>query len=142
MTLYSLYIFNRYGDNIFHKQWNQSRAMKEGEAGLVGGFICTLQHIATQLSSAKEGQFLAVQTPCYKLHYLETLTGYRAALLTSTDLSTGALQKILGEFFSDIFLPFVTQNPSYEHEKGCFITDADFELAVEQFLVSKKLSLV
>lgn len=134
MTLHSLYIFDKYGDNIFYKQWNRSRAANEGEVGLVGGFISTLQHIASQLSSTKEGQFKAVQTPSYKLHYYETPTGYKAALLTSTDVATPLAQQVLARLFSEVFLAFVAENPAYENAKGGFITDTTFEDALEQFL--------
>lgn len=139
MTLHSLYIFNRHGDNIFYKQWNRSRSVKEGEAGLVGGFIYTLQHLASQLSSTQEGRFKAVQTPSYKLHYFETMTGYRAALLTSVDLATDDIQLVLQEMFQTVFNTFVTRNPSYEHAQGQFLANTGFDDNLEQFLATKGL---
>ncbi|CCW62130.1 unnamed protein product [Phytomonas sp. EM1] len=125
--LYSIYIFNRYGDNIFFKEWKRTRSQRDGEAGLVAGFVYTLQHISSQLSTTGNGGLRAVETPLYKLHYYETLTGYRAALLTKKEVNTALIQGVLTELFRDVFSNIVTRNPFYRHEQGCMITGSEFE---------------
>lgn len=133
MVLYSFYLFNKYGDNIFQKQWSTSFGVQEEKARLVGGLIYTLNHCATQLSSAEEGRFKALQTPLYKLHYFETITGYRAALMSSTDLETNFTQRVLAAFFSEVFTGFVSSSLTYEHAQGIHIEDPSFETVVENF---------
>ncbi|SCU64337.1 Sybindin-like family, putative [Trypanosoma equiperdum] len=139
MTLYSIYIFNRYGDNIFYKEWNRTTAPQEGEAGLVAGFIYTLQHFSSQLSSSGEGGFYAVRTPLYKLHYNETMTGYRVALLSDKDLKTDVVQNILRKMFSDVFQRYVAKDPNYSHTQGRVITSTAFGEALDQFFHSQKI---
>lgn len=133
MVLYSFYLFNKYGDNIFYKQWSRSFGAQEDKGSLVGGLIYTLQHFATQLSSAQEGCFKALHTASYKLHYFETITGYRAALMTSTDLDTEFVQRALATFFSEVFAAFVSSNLHYEHAQGVLIEDPNFETLIERF---------
>nr|CCC93129.1 conserved hypothetical protein [Trypanosoma congolense IL3000] len=139
MPLYSIYIFNRYGDNIFYKEWNRTTAVREGEMGLVAGFIYTLQHFSSQLSSDGEGGFQAVQTPLYKLHYYETMTGYRVALLSSKDLDTTFVQDILHKMFSEVFHKTVTKDPAYSHKQGCVITSTTFSGALEKLFRDVKI---
>lgn len=140
MPLYSFYIFNRHGDNIFSKIWeHQRRVMSEGQSGIVSGFIYALQHISNQLASNGDGKLKSVTTPSYKLHYYDTITGYRAALLTSVDLSTDRMQQVLKELFEVVFATFVTKFPSYQHAKGNTITDSFFDDALNSFLTAKEL---
>ncbi|KAH9601510.1 Trafficking protein particle complex subunit [Trypanosoma melophagium] len=139
MTLYSIYIFNRYGDNIFYLQWKRTSAVQEGEASLVAGFIYTMQHLSSQLSSTRLGGLRAVQTPLYKLHYGETITGYRVALLTDREMSTPLVQGIFIEMFRGIFQKAVTRDPNYRHEPGCMITSPDFTNGLEELFREKKL---
>ncbi|ESL07888.1 hypothetical protein TRSC58_04419 [Trypanosoma rangeli SC58] len=139
MSLYSIYIFNRYGDNIFYMQWKRTSAVQEGEARLVAGFIYTLQHLSSQLSSTGTGGLRAVQTPLYKLHYGETMTGYRVALLTDRNVSTALVQGIFIEMFRDVFQKTVTRNLNYRHEPGCTITNPEFAERLEALFRSKQL---
>ncbi|ESS71215.1 hypothetical protein TCDM_14455 [Trypanosoma cruzi Dm28c] len=139
MTLYSIYIFNRYGDNIFYMQWNRTSAVQEGEASLVAGFIYTLQHLSSQLSSTGTSGLRAVQTPFYKLHYAETMTGYRVALLTCRNVSTALVQGIFIEMFRDVFHKTLTRDLNYRHKPGCMITNPDFAEGLEALFRSKQL---
>ncbi|KEG15202.1 trafficking protein particle complex subunit 1 [Trypanosoma grayi] len=139
MTLYSVYIFNRYGDNIYYAQWKRTSAVQEGEASLVAGFIYTLQHLSSQLSSTGLGGLKAVQTPLYKLHFAETMTGYRVALLTDKDMNTSLVQGILAEMFREVFQKTVTKDPNYRHELGCMITAPEFGEALEGLFRAKQL---
>lgn len=140
MVLYSIYIFNRYGDNIFYKQWKRTRSAQEGEGRLVAGFVYTLQHISSQLSSTGNGGLRAVQTPQYKLHYYETLTGYRVALLTDKEANTTFVHTVLEELLRDVFTNTVTKNPYYTHAQGVMITGTEFEEGLEELLKSKSLT--
>lgn len=140
MTLYSIYIFNRYGDNIFYKEWKRTRTATEGEPGLVAGFVYTLQHISSQLSSTANGGLRAVQTPLYKLHYYETMTGYRVALLTDKEMNTSLIRSVLVELFREVFTNTVTKDPNYRHEQGCLITGPEFEEALDHLFKQRQLA--
>ncbi|CAM43496.1 conserved hypothetical protein [Leishmania braziliensis MHOM/BR/75/M2904] len=139
MTLYSIYVFNRYGDTIYSKQWKRTSAVQHGEDGLVAGFIYTLQQISSQLSSTQTGGLRAVHTPMYKVHYSETMTGYRVALFTDKTVSTEVVQMTLTELLKEVFIRTVTRNPSYRHEKGGLVTGTEFEEAMEALFRRKKL---
>ncbi|KAG5491167.1 hypothetical protein JIQ42_01064 [Leishmania sp. Namibia] len=139
MTLYSIYVFNRYGDTIYTKQWKRTSPVQHGEDGLVAGFVYTLQHISSQLSSTQAGGLRAVHTPLYKVHYTETMTGYRVALFTDKTVSTPLAQSTLTELIKDVFIRTVAKNPAYRHEKGVLITGTEFEEAMEALLRRKKL---
>ncbi|GET92806.1 hypothetical protein, conserved [Leishmania tarentolae] len=139
MTLYSIYVFNRYGDTIYAKQWKRTSAVQHGEDGLVAGFVYTLQHISSQLSSTQSGGLRAVHTPLYKVHYYETMTGYRIALFTDTEVNTALMQSTLAELLKDVFIRTVTKNPSYRHEKGVLVMGTEFEEAMEDLFRRKKL---
>jgi trafficking protein particle complex subunit 1 len=139
MVLYSIYVFNRYGDTIYTKQWKRTSAVQHGEDGLVAGFVYTLQHISSQLSSTQAGGLRAVHTPLYKVHYLETMTGYRVALFTDKGMNTTLVQVILAELMKDVFTRTVTKNPLYRHEKGVLITGNEFEEGMEELFRQKKI---
>ncbi|EPY33438.1 trafficking protein particle complex subunit 1 [Strigomonas culicis] len=139
MTLFCIYIFNRYGDTIFYKQWKRPRSVPEGEGSLVGGFIYTLQHISSQMSTTGTGGLRAVQTPFYKLHYFQTLTGYRVALLTDKDMNTAFAQMVLAEMFKGPFTSCVTKCPTYTHAQGVVISGSEFEEGLDALFRSKKM---
>ncbi|KPI90221.1 hypothetical protein ABL78_0603 [Leptomonas seymouri] len=139
MTLYSIYVFNRYGDTIYVKQWKRTSAVLHGEDGLVAGFVYTLQHISSQLSSIQAGGLRAVQTPLYKIHYLETMTGYRVALFTDKGMSTTFVQDVLTELMKEVFTRRVTKNPFYRHAKGVLINGNEFEEGLEELFRQKKM---
>lgn len=139
MALYSIYLFNRYGDTIFSKQWKRASVVQHGEDGLVAGFVYTLQHISSQLSSTKVGGLRAIHTPLYKVHYYETMTGYRMAVFSDKALNTSLMQGVLMELLKDVLDRTVTKNPNYRHEQGMVITGTEFEEAMEALLRQKKL---
>ncbi|KAG5492708.1 hypothetical protein JKF63_01288 [Porcisia hertigi] len=139
MTLFSIFLFNRYGDTIYTKQWKRTSPMQNGEDGLVAGFVYTLQHISSQLSSTQTGGLRAVHTPLYKVHYSETMTGYRVALFTDNAMSTALVQTTLTELLKTVFTQTVTKNPSYRHEKGVLVSGNEFEEAMEALFRRKKL---
>lgn len=141
MVLYSFYLFNRCGDCIFDKQWSRSFASQEEKASLVGGLTYTLQHFSTRLSSTHDGRFKALHTPSYKLHYFETMTGYRAALMTSPDLDTNCVQIVLSQFFTEVFTSFAATAHNYDSVQRTRIEDSSFNSTFETFFQKKDLIL-
>lgn len=66
-------------------------------------------------------QFVNYRTSTYKLHFYETLTGYKFVMLT--DPTTDSLRFVLRQIYIGPFLEYVVRNPlivmdSREHELG------------------------
>jgi hypothetical protein len=140
MTLYTLYIFNKFGDCIFYTAWARSTAQDPNESRLVGGLIYTLQQLVSSVSPSGVGNMLSIRTAGYKLHYRETTSGYRIALTTDADFATYAAQELLDAFFLNVFVEWTVKDPAYRHAPGVKITSSAFVAALRQFVVDRKLA--
>lgn len=81
MTIYNLYIFDKYGILLHYAEWHrvkQSGITCEEEAKLMYGMIFSIKSFVNKISPSdpKEG-FLFYKTNKYALHYLETATGLK-----------------------------------------------------------------
>ncbi|KAG8728299.1 TRAPP subunit bet5 [Ceratobasidium sp. 428] len=82
------------------------------EAKLVYGVLLSLRHMAQKLSGRPDEAFSSYTTSTYKLHYFETMSGYKFIMLT--DPSADALRFILRQIYTGPFIEHVVRNPLSE----------------------------
>ncbi|CAE6540433.1 unnamed protein product [Rhizoctonia solani] len=68
------------------------------EAKLVYGVLLSLRHMVQKLSGRPDEAFSSYTTAAYKLHYFETMSGYKFIMLT--DPSADALRFILRQIYT------------------------------------------
>ncbi|KAG8760826.1 TRAPP subunit bet5, partial [Ceratobasidium sp. 423] len=68
------------------------------EAKLVYGVLLSLRHMVQKLSGRPDEAFSSYTTAMYKLHYFETMSGYKFIMLT--DPSADALRFILRQIYT------------------------------------------
>ncbi|KAH7339897.1 snare-like protein [Rhizoctonia solani] len=79
------------------------------EAKLVYGVLLSLRHMVQKLSGRSDEAFSSYTTATYKLHYFETMSGYKFIMLT--DPSVDALRFILRQIYTGPFIEHVVRNP-------------------------------
>ena len=110
MTIYSFYIFHSSGECLFQEIYHSSHPVN---SKLLFGLIFSLTRFASQISPkpTNETAFYGYQTPNYKLHILQTLSGLKFVMITDTNHSIKV--QILEWIYSTIFTEFVIRNPFY-----------------------------
>eukprot|EP00744_Colponema_vietnamica_P030787 GILI01048405.1.p1 GENE.GILI01048405.1~~GILI01048405.1.p1 ORF type:complete len:177 (+),score=8.97 GILI01048405.1:27-533(+) len=166
--LHTFHMFNRYGDCIYNTHWRRDSPEQEGECKLVGGLIYSLQQVMKQLStlnamsinsmaglstngaasaavptgqasSSSNGVYRALHTTHYKLHYFESVSGYRMSLTTVNSFPTDEGQRLLEDIFRSIFVEHVVRDVRYKHAEGVVITTPQFETELNRLLRERKL---
>ncbi len=77
---------------------------------LLVGMLIAMKSFGQQIADDPCG-FNSFATPHYRLHHLETPTGYRFVL--TTDPRIRDLREQLARIYRDIFLVYVLENPVY-----------------------------
>ena len=134
-NLRCLFIFNKAEECIFNIDWQKEQYGKSFTLGSIADcakhFISCITcakvvtgDLAPKGPGARPGTFHAIRTDTYKLHLLETATGYRFVLVT--DPNTRALdgQHILEYIYGTPFVEFVAKDPRYRHEQGQPVIDS------------------
>ncbi|KAH0794821.1 trafficking protein particle complex subunit 1 [Histomonas meleagridis] len=138
ITKYSLLIYSTHTINcLYHKVWNQdaSTASKEDRESLLFGLLFSLNRTALKMSPKdKPGLPSSLTTSKYKMHIYQTVTGYTFVILTSQNAPN--LREKLRSFFTQVFLPNVIMNPTYELDE--VIKIPSFDAAVDNFDWEKK----
>jgi trafficking protein particle complex subunit 1 len=79
--------------------------------------------------------FLSYRTGEYKLHYYETPTRMKFAMLTDT--KTNNLRVALHQIWANLYVEYVVKNPlsPVEHPGGVGVANELFEQSLQRFIV-------
>ncbi|KAI0879195.1 snare-like protein [Hypoxylon argillaceum] len=103
------------------------------DAKLIFGTIFSLRNMVRKLGGDDDA-FIAFRTAQYKMHYYETPTNLRFALLTEP----GALsmRNVLHQIYINLWVEYVVKNPlsPVEHKGGEGVRNEMFELGLDKFI--------
>lgn len=103
------------------------------DAKLVFGTVFSLRNMARKLGGDDDA-FISYRTAHYKLHYYETPTNLRFALLTEP----GALsmRNVLHQIYINLWVEYVVKNPlsPVEHKGGDGVKNEMFEMGLDKFV--------
>lgn len=121
--IYNIYIFAR-EHCLYYEEWNRTNNPKDldtdAEKKLVWGCVVTLKSISSQLSPTTPSPiqtFNSFATPTYRMHILETPTGYR--FVVNTDPQCLNMKDVLSHIYRILFLRLVVKNPSWQAPQSC-----------------------
>ncbi|RYP10468.1 hypothetical protein DL764_000651 [Monosporascus ibericus] len=103
------------------------------DAKLIFGTVFSLRNMARKLGGDDDA-FISYRTAHYKLHYYETPTNLRFALLTEP----GALsmRNVLHQIYINLWVEYVVKNPlsPVEHKGGEGVRNEMFEMGLDKFI--------
>ncbi|KAI0526440.1 snare-like protein [Xylaria bambusicola] len=103
------------------------------DAKLIFGTVFSLRNMVRKLGGDDDA-FISFRTGQYKLHYYETPTNLRFALLTEP----GALsmRNVLHQIYINLWVEYVVKNPlsPVEHKGGEGVRNEMFELGLDKFI--------
>ncbi|KAJ5070974.1 trafficking protein particle complex subunit 1 [Anaeramoeba ignava] len=112
--IYNLFIFSKDNKCLYYYEWN--RPLKadslDYEKENLSGLLIAICDFVSKISPIKPSFFKSYSTSSYKLHYYESLSGFRMAILT--DPTTGDLTDSLEYIYGELFTNYVMKNPLYE----------------------------
>ncbi|XP_002154617.1 trafficking protein particle complex subunit 1 isoform X1 [Hydra vulgaris] len=112
MTIYNLYIFDRFGTCLYYHDWQRrkfSNLPKDEEQKLMYGMIFSIKSFVTRMSPTdSKDLFVNYRTNNYKLNYFETPTGLR--IILNTDLNVAKCDDYLRSIYK-IYVDCVVKNP-------------------------------
>lgn len=167
MTIYNLYIFDKYGTLMYYSEWNrikQSGITREEEAKLMYGMLFSIKSFVNKISPTdpKEG-FLFYKTNKYALHYLETASGLRFVtdrfsffffeefmdfrdftiefsiyrFVLNTDTAASSVKEYLQQYYANIWVEYVVKNPLWI--PGTPVTSDLFKQKSDQYIRQSSL---
>ncbi|EEB09617.1 TRAPP complex subunit Bet5 [Schizosaccharomyces japonicus yFS275] len=153
MTIYGFYIFDRHCECIYRQKWNQidvfsdsssavsndsskekSRSTNNDEEKLVFGVVFSLRNMVKKVAGNSE-EFLSYSTSKYKLHFYETPSNIRMALLTSPNVEN--LVYVLHQVYATLYVEFVAKYPLYSGKSKDFsvrIQNRLFDATLDRFV--------
>jgi trafficking protein particle complex subunit 1 len=98
-------------------------------------FMCYIYSINLLTYLCRDEAFVNYRTSSYKLHVLETITGYKFIMLT--DPGADSMRSILRQIYTGPFLEYVVRNPLIamdSRERG--VDNEHFRLATDKLVRS------
>lgn len=116
--IYNIYIFNKRGACLYYREWNRpynsfSATAQDEERKLVYGMILSIKDLIGKMKSSPLDDGLhCLKTNTFTLHHYETRSGLRFVL--NSDVGTPDLHANLVEIYGNLFVEFVTKNPTFD----------------------------
>ncbi|XXG96451.1 peroxin [Hypoxylon texense] len=109
------------------------KSKNDDNAKLIFGTVFSLRNMVRKLGGDDDA-FIAYRTAGYKLHYYETPTNLRFAMLTEP----GALsmRNVLHQIYINLWVEYVVKNPlsPVEHTGGEGVRNEMFEMGLDKFI--------
>ncbi|KAK6077826.1 Transport protein particle subunit bet5 [Seiridium cupressi] len=103
------------------------------DAKLIFGTIFSLRNMARKLGGDDDA-FISYRTGQYKLHYYETPSNLRFALLTEP--GAPGMRNVLHQIYINLWVEYVVKNPlsPVEHKGGEGVRNEMFEMGLDKFV--------
>ncbi|KAI0393685.1 snare-like protein [Xylariaceae sp. FL0594] len=115
------------------QQQRRTRNKGADDAKLIFGTVFSLRNMVRKLGG-EDDAFISYRTAHYKLHYYETPTNLRFAMLTEP----GALsmRNVLHQIYINLWVEYVVKNSlaPVEHKGGEGVRNEMFELGLDKFI--------
>ncbi|KAI5922162.1 Sybindin-like protein [Camillea tinctor] len=113
--------------------YHMTSARAADDAKLIFGAVFSLRNMVRKLGGDDDA-FISYRTGQYKLHYYETPTNLRFAMLTEP----GALsmRNVLHQIYINLWVEYVVKNPlaPTEHKGGEGVRNEMFEMGLDKFI--------
>ncbi|KAL7626561.1 Trafficking protein particle complex subunit BET5 [Parahypoxylon ruwenzoriense] len=109
------------------------RKAHKNDAKLIFGTVFSLRNMVRKLGGDDDA-FITYRTAHYKLHYYETPTNLRFAMLTET--GAPSMRNVLHQIYINLWVEYVVKNPlsPVEHKGGEGVRNEMFEMGLDKFI--------
>ncbi|KAI1878052.1 uncharacterized protein JN550_000234 [Neoarthrinium moseri] len=103
------------------------------DAKLIFGTVFSLRNMARKLGGDDDA-FISYRTAQYKLHYYETPSNLRFAMLTEP--GAPGMRNVLHQIYINLWVEYVVKNPlsPVEHKGGEGVRNEMFEMGLDKFV--------
>ncbi|KAK8114795.1 uncharacterized protein PG998_000658 [Apiospora kogelbergensis] len=116
-----------------YRDSRSAAARAKDDAKLIFGTVFSLRNMVRKLGGDDDA-FISYRTAQYKLHYYETPSSLRFAMLTEP----GALsmRNVLHQIYINLWVEYVVKNPlsPVEHKNGEGVKNEMFEMGLDKFV--------